>query len=406
MLLFSCQSEFFHDYVSKVPSRASRHGYHVTEDEAVAISLEFIGEMNQKTRSGGTKEVVSVIPWRFDDMLPQSRNNADYEGLPDTMLYIVNFKNNGGFVLVPADTRIKGILAYVEEGNLSPSDNIDNEGFKLFLSRLPDYYMREFDGPSFGFDTIPPTPGLLDPWVVDSLVGPLLTTAWHQFSPFNDSCPTWSGGHAYAGCLAIATAQVLARFRQPTTLYGHTYDWDEIMTGPEPQSNAGKASVAQFVHDIGQYIGTDYNYNDSGFSRAIFTDAYYYLDNLGFDCFPQASYSLPSYDFDLCMQSFNDGCPVLICGNDSLKFNAGHAWVLDGGAIRENVRVFNNTPIYQYLIHCNWGWNHTPSSNGYFESGVFDNYLKIADTLTRSSDKPRHAYWELYIYHHIQPKQK
>ena len=168
-LLFSCQSELLHDFSTSNKRNHQRTSFRISKEEAIALSLGFANELNVKTRGGGYKEVESVIPWRLHDMYPQTKVNNYGEQLPDTMLYIVNFKNNDGFVLVPTDNRIKGILAYVEEGNLSPSDQIDNEGFNFFLSRLPDYFLEQVGDPFFELDTLP-YPGLLDPWVTDSLM--------------------------------------------------------------------------------------------------------------------------------------------------------------------------------------------------------------------------------------------
>ena len=40
-------------------------------------------------------------------------------------------------------------------------------------------------------------------------VGPLLSTAWHQGSPYNNLCPMGDGGRTVVGCVATATAQIL-----------------------------------------------------------------------------------------------------------------------------------------------------------------------------------------------------
>ena len=391
-LLFSCQSELLHDFSTSNKRNHQRTSFRISKEEAIALSLGFANELNVKTRGGGYKEVESVIPWRLHDMYRQTKVNNYGEQLPDTMLYIVNFKNNDGFVLVPTDNRIKGILAYVEEGNLSPSDQIDNEGFNFFLSRLPDYFLEQVGDPFFELDTLP-YPGLLDPWVTDSLIEPMLTTTWHQFSPFNDSCPVINGNPTLAGCLPIATCQLLAYHQYPNTFNGHTYNWSEILTGAEPQTNVGKNNVAQLIHDVGVLLQSAY-VNNGTFSSP---------DNL-LCAFDSLGYEHPStwqnYDFNISMQSFEAGCPVIMTGSDSLNVG-GHAWVIDGGAIRRDTRFYiypGEPAIYQYLIHCNWGWPGTPSFNGYYKSGVFDTRKKVADVLTRS-----HAYYDCEIFNLTKP---
>jgi len=58
-------------------------------------------------------------------------------------------------------------------------------------------------------------------------VGPLLTSSWHQSSPYNDSCPMGDGGRCVVGCVATATAQIIKYWDWPPFGVGsHTYYWD------------------------------------------------------------------------------------------------------------------------------------------------------------------------------------
>ena len=63
---------------------------------------------------------------------------------------------------------------------------------------------------------------------MDTAVAPLLTTRWNQSPIYNDMCPADnanSSGHAYAGCTAVATAQVMKYWNFPETGYGsHSYE--------------------------------------------------------------------------------------------------------------------------------------------------------------------------------------
>lgn len=52
----------------------------------------------------------------------------------------------------------------------------------------------------------------------------LLTTAWNQNAPYNEFCPTatgGSGGRAYAGCTACALAQILRYHMQSVAISGN-----------------------------------------------------------------------------------------------------------------------------------------------------------------------------------------
>jgi hypothetical protein len=55
----------------------------------------------------------------------------------------------------------------------------------------------------------------------------ILTTTWNQNAPYNQFCPTATGGpagRAFAGCTACALAQILRYHNQPTAIFGdHIY---------------------------------------------------------------------------------------------------------------------------------------------------------------------------------------
>ena len=56
--------------------------------------------------------------------------------------------------------------------------------------------------------------------------GPLLTTSWHQFAPYNGFCPEGDGGRCVVGCVATATAQIMNYHEWPPTGFGeHSYEW-------------------------------------------------------------------------------------------------------------------------------------------------------------------------------------
>jgi hypothetical protein len=58
-------------------------------------------------------------------------------------------------------------------------------------------------------------------------VGPLLTTAWHQGSPYNDLCPMGDGGQTVTGCVATAMAQLMRYWLWPSAGQdSHSYWWD------------------------------------------------------------------------------------------------------------------------------------------------------------------------------------
>lgn len=77
------------------------------------------------------------------------------------------------------------------------------------------------------------------------------------------------------------------------------------------------------------------------------------------------------------------GMPVYFRGQSS---SAGHAWVIDGSAVR-SAYVQELGPggytggsllvAYDPLVHCNWGWNG--NMNGFFLYGAFESRYDETD---------------------------
>lgn len=56
--------------------------------------------------------------------------------------------------------------------------------------------------------------------------GPLLTTGWHQGSPYNQDCPMGDGGTCIVGCVATAVAQIMKYWNWPSAGNGSSnYYW-------------------------------------------------------------------------------------------------------------------------------------------------------------------------------------
>jgi hypothetical protein len=57
-------------------------------------------------------------------------------------------------------------------------------------------------------------------------VGPLLTTKWGQFHPYNEKCPEFAGTRCPVGCTATAMAQIMRYWTYPEAGTGsHSYSW-------------------------------------------------------------------------------------------------------------------------------------------------------------------------------------
>ncbi|MFH2035678.1 MAG: C10 family peptidase [Candidatus Zixiibacteriota bacterium] len=155
-----------------------------------------------------------------------------------------------GFIVVPVLKEMVPVKLYSEESNLDS----DQEGGVIALLRemlgsRMNHYRRAFgsldisqpvDGEAlFGRNqkltwdkmTLPSEEfeKTLHGSTLKSLeeAGPLLTSSWHQRSPYNDYCPIGYAGRTVVGCVATAAAQILYYWQWPPNGIGtHTYTWD------------------------------------------------------------------------------------------------------------------------------------------------------------------------------------
>lgn len=341
-------------------------------------AMNFINDIQPITR-GESFSIASVYAWRSDEIFPTTRGNEDDE-LPDTALYIVNFTNNNGFMLLSANDPTHEVVAYVEEGNMTPNTKIDNPGFKLFIEGLKEHITRfdpvkpmNPDTTLIGMDTTQvgtgPTPYYGFVWRIDSVAPQLLSTKWGQGYPYNMYCFTSTGEQAMAGCVAIAAGQLMAYHQYPPSYNNHIYYWNNILDGEEPVSAIGKESVARLISDIGELVDMDYGVNNSSTNT-------YYLSN----CWDNMGYlyqNYATYDYESCTQEFRNFRPVIMRGSLEGVEN-GHCWVIDGFIVRSLWRVRTNGEFKietQKLVHCNWGWNG--QQNGYFLYNAFNTGNRI-----------------------------
>lgn len=391
LLLLACQEK--QDYETSSQSINSViTGKTITPDDAATIAQKFRDDITQAYPTRSTqlsKPVATVYAWLSSDIYHHSPTRSTVsEFLPDTLLYIVNYADNDGYALVSANTRIPGVVAYIEEGSLTPRQEIDNPGFQLFLEGYKEYYENTRD-------YIIPDDDIHNLWGIYLHLPPLLTTKWGQGAPYNKYCFTPDNQQAVAGCVAIATAQIAAYHQTPDSYNGHVYDWDAIMQYEQvPVTDTIAAnSVGHLVHDIGVLVGMNYGVSSSGAYSANVSSCW---NAFGYNYIYDTSTAV----FDSIKVEISNNRPVYMKGN---KPTGGHAWVVDGILIKyanEVDEFFQPIEVYQNLIHCNWGWNGY--GNGYFIIGAFQNkYSPYEDNPTSF---PSGAYnSNNYTYRHVYP---
>ena len=289
--------------------------------------------------------------------------------------YVFNVQD-GGFVIIAGDDRVKPILAYSTTGAYDPDDVA--EGFAYTLSTFQEeiQYVREHQ--------LGATPDIVAEWrsvattgnlrqgrTARAVVGPLCQTLWNQNFPWNSQCPEdpeGNGGYVYAGCVATAMGQVMKYYDWPPRGTGsYTYNPE----GYDPQTaNFGETDyhfelmpleldststaedyfyIAQFLHHCGIAVDMQYSGHGSGaYSSDVPTALQNYFgytsgeyETLSFWGFP--FYTNEEWAQMLKNSGLDENIPLYYSGSDD-NGAGGHAFVCDG--YDEN-----------NYFHFNWGWS-------------------------------------------------
>jgi hypothetical protein len=186
----------------------------------------------------------------------------------------------------------------------------------------------------------------------------LTTSQWSQDEPYNNQCPDLhcpplpdytTNGRAWAGCVAIAGAQVMRYWDWPPAyiINGNTIwpDWrnmPDILTNSPPQAQID--AVSKFIYDVGTALHQNYGCDvTTGWVYSIiYRDLQSVLNEFGYgpvDWRHRTSFSAVDWFNNVIIAELNQNRP--------LPYSiTKHAVVVDGW------QVIDSQPQY----HVNYGW--------------------------------------------------
>ena len=335
-----------------------------------------------------TNSTDGFAPSAVDDFVPaiyDRQNRAKSLKSSSPGYYILNMEG-GGYVIVSGDDRFRDILGYSTTGCV----NIDEmpDGMQSLLSNLSSemqsarsYYdengITEIERPSALFTS------------THASVAPLIKTHWGQYYPLNaqvpieyDGVPSLYRGRATIGCVALAMAQVMNKWKYPSAGQGgvhynstydnisvnfdeQTYDWNNlaaeygkyaddegtIRNGSYTQSQADE--IAKICYHSGVAVNMVWNSDGHGSSGTIEDYIPYALITyFGYNRYAKLRYRDAIGINELSTEIINDlsaGRPVIFTAESN---DGGHAFVLDGYDSATD------------MFHVNWGWQGL--DNGYY----------------------------------------
>ncbi|MBO4772177.1 MAG: C10 family peptidase, partial [Bacteroidales bacterium] len=312
-------------------------------------------------------------------------------------------------------------LAYSEEGNVSA--NTDNPGLQIFMDMAQDYVdlcvanaeakrdsveqsltEKLLAAQDISQDTtvsLSKTKVVTDrifigtaswdraTYLRTDVVGPYISTTWGQEEPYNNNAPVINGTPCKAGCVAIATAQLMTYWQKPAYSMWFPFNWADIVYDYRPNH---KKEVASFVRFVGSRIGTIYG---TTVSSASTQNAISFLRGQNYSCNNLSRY----YTYDI-INSIDNRRPVLmsgcICSNPNSNGQDGHTWIVDGYAKKISNLEHQTTYLVMYrddatgqtssefevntwttgqsdcFFHINWGWGREKLNDGYYATNVLN----------------------------------
>lgn len=368
--------------------------YTIPIEDALSSLEDFMIDRGMVMTKGGVADYI-------DNYFTVSAPGTKASCAKENVLYAVNFKEESGYALLAADTRIQeDILAITEQGSVSIND-FDDPILEKTPTNNDDLSVSEYDAMvELGVLAIADKQinricyeyarikleeeglgGGSDSWRTVKEVSRMLNTVWTQSTKgndlFNKYCPEvglFVKKKAPAGCVCIALSQIIAYHEFPANLIcnGIQIDYPSIKKIYYYKDNSiygngtetSREMLASFCINVGSWCNTKYHsIFGKSWGFALPSDAKSCLEMLGY-----RNVSLNwGYDENQVLTSLDRGCPVFMSAIAPLF--AGHAWVIDGYIKRNYVSNKGNVLDSRTLVHCNWGW--LGNCNGYFTSGVF-----------------------------------
>ena len=134
-------------------------------------------QISRNSAKEQSKEIANINVLRSDFIRTRTEGSNIPIGI-DTLIYVVNFSNNNGFVLVAADKRTEPIFAIIEEGNFS-FEQLEKEENDMFLTFLDHAISTELEDIKNFKDNLQ-TRATSKGWTILTQYSPILKTQWSQ----------------------------------------------------------------------------------------------------------------------------------------------------------------------------------------------------------------------------------
>ncbi|MDO4185234.1 MAG: C10 family peptidase [Bacteroidales bacterium] len=328
--------------VEETLTRAEISGSQLYKPSTLGLLKTYIEKVKFADKKSGTQ--YTLKPYEFEG---------------DTVMYVANYEN--GWELLSADERTPIVLASSRNG--SYNEEVISGGIEAFIGCIAQEIavlrkdMNGFNNQHEQWKTINPNyetnraisnPTTYGYWTLVEISTPqvisadsishLITTHWHQESPFNSYTPLSSNYHTAVGCAPVAVGQYLYFLYEkngniwsiPRYAYlntsTNTNTFSDFSTNwwqylGKVQTDSGKLYTAALLTYLGNLMGADYGLVGTGVSPVSMLST--------INTFVSPQMSSHNYDSNFVLSRLQSGYPVLASASTDAVGQEGHAFVID-----------------------------------------------------------------------------
>lgn len=288
----------------------------------------------------------------------------------DTILAVVNYENDEGFVLMAKRDDGYELFGINDENSLNLADTLFNDELAYYvrgIAKAGGFGISTDSMPAVKPDVyIEPTVTRCGPYLNENIA------LWNQTYPFNIGCQTeyndstGMNERCPAGCGPVAVGMLMAHHQWPTRYQDQTLNWANICSSPFKWTTTGYAyeDIARFLLLLGNRDNLRTEYHLEG-SKTPLNRVKVTLQNFGYNVAGNWATENPIVSSP---HQSDKNVPILVYGKTADDESA-HLWLEDGYLRIEysdsdpNVAGAN----VSYFFHFIWGWGG--SGNGYYKYG-------------------------------------
>lgn len=372
------------------------------EQEAIDMAYDAYKMFYGSSQESRSENILSSSPNVFVKYTTNPSRSGNEE---EPLYYVVNFANNAGYSIIPANKKINNVLAITECGNLDEDMDADgNYGLQLFLDGI-ESDIQKLIKPNPNFP--PFKEQKTECTTTYDSVSPKLDLKWSQNRYPGKFC-----SNGIAGCAPLAIAMCMTYLEYPSSIkYSYSgrdinsesINWEKVKAHSPCTGASGcnidmatHNTVARLCREIGEKCNADYSNpkKTSVPSGKIVPGARKILGSSRVG-------DLTSYKVDDVLPAIKNGLVILIGLHP--ETDEGHAWIADGynkTTVKTDTYVrdmgqlnwtYISTSITDYIyVHYEWGMGGL--NNGYFYWSSFNANDAYSYDSYVSSDVASHDY--------------